>query len=276
MIVDVDRAWSKLHTRLKDGDLLVEANEKVINGSFSVKLRRVAAIAIFCICCGSFALYLNLRNEKESFVSIYNSEMSNILVSTLEDGSIVFLSAGGVLQCSEPFTSGKRQVSLRGEALFDVNSDKNRPFLIETEPVLVEVTGTEFNIKTDGKESFELSVLHGSVNVTVKTTGITLEVKSGEMVRLQSGQLQKSMSFDREQFESYTQKMQFKDERLDNIVRVIQKISGKSVILTDDRLKDMELTIAFDNNTVEEMIGLLCKVVNLNFTNDGNDIFIGQ
>jgi len=276
MIVDVDKAWEKLHTRLKDEDLLLPANEKAVNVSFFVKMRRVAAVTILCICSGVIVLYLNLKKEKEHFVSIYNSEIINTLVSTLEDGSIIYLSAGGTLACPETFTSAKRQVSLRGEALFDINGDKNRPFLIETEPALVEVTGTEFTIKSVGKEMFELSVLHGSVNVTLKTTGIPLRVESGEMVRLQSGNLQKSLLPDRQQFYRYTQKMQFKDERLDDIVRVIQKISDKSIIFSDDVIKDVEITIAFDNNTVEEMIGLLCEVVDLNFTDDHNEIFIGH
>jgi len=276
MIVDVDKAWDKLYVQLKNEDLLVTDNDKAIAVSFFVKMRRVAAVAILCICSGAIALYLNLRKDKELFVSIYNSEISNTLVSTLEDGSIVFLSAGGMINCPESFTSEKRRVSLQGEALFDVNSDKIRPFLIETEPALVEITGTELNIKSAGMESFELSVLNGSVNVTLKTTGISLQVESGEMVCLQSGHLQKSLSPDRKQFERYTQKMQFKDERLEYIVRVIQKMSGKSITFSDDALKNMVITIAFNNNTVEEMIGLLCEVMDLNFTDDGNEIFIGR
>ena len=276
MLVDVNKAWDKLYAKLKDDDLLVPDKDTTASVSFFVKMRRAAAIAVLCICSGAVVLYLNLQKEKETIVSIYNGEITNTLVSTLEDGSIVYLSVGGVLNCPETFASEKRQVSLRGEALFDVNSDKNRPFLIETEPALIEITGTELNIKTAGKESFELSVLHGSVNVTLKTTGTPLRVESGEMVRLQSGRLQKSLLPDRQQFDRYTQKMQFKDERLEHIVRVIQKISGKSVIFSDDTLKDMEITITFDHNTVEEMIGLLCEVMNLNYTGNENEIIIGR
>ena len=274
MIVNVDRAWDKLHTRLKNEDLLAPDNATVV--SLFVKMRRVAAVVMLCVCSGAIALYLNLKKEKESFVSIYNSELSNTLVSMLEDGSIVFLSVGGELNCPESFASRKRQVSLRGEALFDVNSDKNRPFLIETESALVEVTGTELNIKSASNESFELVVLHGSVNVTLKATGIPLRVETGEMVCLQSGYLQKSLLPNTKQLKNYTQKMKFKDERLEDIVRVIHKISDKPIIFPDNALKDMVLTIAFDNNTVEEMIRLLCEVMDLNFFDNGDEIIIGR
>ena len=276
MLVNVDRAWDKLHTRLKEEGLFVPANGKVIPVPFFVKMRRVAAVAILCICCGAIALYLNLNKEKELFVSIYNGETSNTLVSTLEDGSIVYLTPGCVLDCPETFISGKRQVTLRGEAMFDIYSDKNHPFLIETEPALVEVTGTELNIKSAGKDLFELSVLHGSVNVTLKTTGIPLQVESGEMVCLQSGHLQKSQLPNPQQFARYTQKMQFKDERLEDIIRVIQKVSDRPIHFSDESLKDNEITIAFDHNTIEVMIGLLCEVMDLYFTDDGNEIIIGR
>jgi len=274
MLVDVDKAWDKLHRRLKEENLLEPANQKAITVSFFTKMRRVAAVALICVCSGAIVLYLSSKKEKETLVSIFNGEISNTLVSMLEDGSIVFLSVGGVLSCPESFTSDKRQVALHGEAMFDVNSDKNRPFLIETEPALVEVTGTEFNIKSAGKESFELCVLHGSVNVTLKATGKTLQVVNGEMVRLQSGHLQKSLSSAMMQFERYTQKVQFKDNRLEDIVRVIRKLTDKSVSYSDDTLKDMEITIAFDNNTIEEMIGLLCEVLHLSFSDDGSEIII--
>jgi len=276
MSVDVDKAWNKLYTKLKDENLLVSGNEKATVIPFFVKMRRIAAVIAICICSGAIALYLSSGKEKNPFVSIYNDEITNTLVSTLEDGSIVYLSGGGALTCPEPFTTGKRKVALRGEALFDVNSDRTRPFFIETEPALVEVTGTQFNLKSVGKESFELSVLQGSVKVTLKTSGTPVQVDNGETVRLQSGRLQKALSTDARQFAHYTKKMQFKDERLENIVRVIHKISGKSVIFSDPDLKDMEITITFNNNTVDEMIELLCTGFDLKYTDDGKEVVIGR
>ena len=272
MPVDVDKAWDKLYASLKNDGLLVSQNNTV---PFLVKMRRVAAVVAICICSGAIALYLSTK-EKAPFVAIHNIEITNTLVSTLEDGSIVYLAGGGALTCPEPFSVGKRQVSLRGEALFDVQSDKTRPFLIETEPAMVEVTGTEFAVKSDGRESFELSVLHGSVEVTLKATGKPVRVEIGETVRLQSGSLQKVSSTDMRQFAHYTQKMQFKDERLENIVRVINKISEKPVSFADNSLKNMEITIAFNNNTVEEMIELLCTGFDLKYVDDGRGVVIGR
>ena len=274
--MNVDKAWDKLYSRLKDEGLLDAENGKAKIIPFIVKMRRVAAVIALCICGGAIALYLSSKSESGTFISISNSDISNTLVSTLNDGSIVYLAGGAVLTCPEQFAGDKRQVSLQGEALFDVQGNKERPFLIETEPAFVEVTGTEFNIKSSGKESFELSVQHGSVIATLKSTGIPVQVESGETVHLQAGQLHKTWSDNQHQFARYTRKMRFRDDKLDNIVRVINKISDKPIIFFDDSLKNREMTITFDNNTVVEMVELLCAGLSLSLTDNGKEFVIGR
>ena len=276
MSMNVDRAWDRLYSRLKDEGLLVDENNNRKIAPFVVKMRRTAAIIAICVCGGATALFLNLKKENELLVSIYNSDASKTLVSTLHDGSIVYLAGGAELTCPEEFAVDRRQVALKGEALFDVNGNKERPFLIETEPALVEVTGTEFSVISYGKESFELSVQHGTVTVTLKSTGVPVRVESGEKVLLHANQLQKAQSDDERQFDRYSEKMHFKDERLENIVRVINKISDKPVILADSTLEDRELTIAFSNNMVAEMVELVCLALDLTYIDDGKELVIGR
>jgi ferric-dicitrate binding protein FerR (iron transport regulator) len=143
---------------------------------------------------------------------------------------------------------------------------------------VVEVMGTAFVIKTTGKDLFELSVHHGLVKVTLKTTGDQTLVETGETIRLEERRqlLLKDPSADRKQFTQYAEKMQFKDERLENIVHVINKMSDKPIGFADDTLKNREITIPFSNNTIEEMVELLCAALNLTYTDDGKDIVIGK
>lgn len=265
-----------MYARLSDEQLLVAESEQATTVPFIVKMRRAAAIVVLCICGGAAGLYLSSKRGTEQFVSIHNADMSNTLVSTLTDGSIVYLTSGATLTCPERFAADKRMVSLQGEAMFDVHGDKACPFLIETESVVVEVTGTEFDIKSADRESFELSVRQGSVKVTLKADGIPIRVEKGETVRLQADRLQKSLSADKRQFARYTEKMRFKDDRLDNIVRVINKISDKPVVFADSTLESREMTITFSNNTASEMVELLCVGLDLKYTDDGKVITIGR
>ena len=83
-----------------------------------------------------------------------------------EDGTEVLLNAGSMLSYPEHFTTGKREVSLEGEAYFDVKHDKKRPFLIYSNGTVTQVLGTKFNIsshKNRGKT--RVTVISGRVAV---------------------------------------------------------------------------------------------------------------
>ena len=267
--IDIDKAWNKLHTRLEEENLLANESSKI---PIIVKMRQIAAIVLLCILGGTFAIYFGLKKDNLQLVSICNDDISSTLVSTLEDGTFVYLAGGTVLSHPEKFDADKRQVSLLGEAQFNVQSLKSRPFFIDTEIVMVEVTGTEFNVKSTDKNLFELYVLHGSVLVTLKSNKVSLSVESGEMVTLDNGVLIKSLH--QKQSNKYTEKMQFKDDYLDNIVRVINTLTDKHIVFADSELKNNRMTVTFNNNTVSEMVELLCATFNLNYSENENEIII--
>ena len=275
-MLDIDRAWDRLHQRLENEQLLNQS-ARVVVMPFITKIKWAAAIVVLCILGGATGLYLSSEKESEVLISIHNEDKANTLVKTLVDGSVVYLTSGATLTCPERFAADKRQVNLQGDALFDIFSNKNCPFLIETEAVVVEVLGTTFTIKTAGKESFELSVQQGSVNVTLKATGAHTLVESGEAVRLiDHQQLLKEPLNDKQQFVKYSEKICFKDERLETIVQVINKMSDKPISISGNDLKNEALTIPFSNNTIEEMVELLCEVLNMRYTDNGEEIIIGR
>lgn len=105
--------------------------------------------------------------EVRALIMQENTEQST-LVTTLEDGSIVYMGGETSLQYPEHFSMDKREVSLQGNALFDVAGNRERPFLIETEEVRIEVLGTMFHVKSDVGSTFELSVQRGKVKVALK------------------------------------------------------------------------------------------------------------
>lgn len=91
------------------------------------------------------------------------------LALTLEDGTRVKLNALSSLAFASPITSGKeRNVSLTGEAFFNVSKDKAHPFIVHTDRHNVVVTGTAFNVKAYEAESFTTTLCEGSVKVTSK------------------------------------------------------------------------------------------------------------
>lgn len=68
---------------------------------------------------------------------------------TLSDGTKVTLNANTSLSYPEEFTGESREVSLRGEAFFDVSHNPDKPFMVATgNGMKIQVLGTEFNVKS--------------------------------------------------------------------------------------------------------------------------------
>ncbi len=104
--------------------------------------------------------------------NIYKKNNLNILVMpygkrtsiVLSDGTKIWVNSGSQLIYPTEFTGKKREVFLEGEAFFDVEEDRKRPFIVTTATRSIEVYGTRFNVfayKSD--QNFETVLVEGSI-----------------------------------------------------------------------------------------------------------------
>lgn len=272
-----NQAWNRVYTRLDNDGLIPETNRQTTLRPALLKWG-MATAAVVALCIGFSAIYLadKAPSPAQALLTQQNKERST-LVTTLEDGSIVYLTEATSLQYPEHFATEKREVSLRGDALFDIAGNRQRPFLIETEEVRVEVLGTAFNVKTNGTATpFELSVQRGLVKVILKKDGQDIYVKAGETVTLLERKLHLRNTPNSEQFAGYTRNIRFKDERLADILRVIN-LQDKSVqMLTSPGLGERKLTVTFANESPETMAELICMALNLKYAREKNTFTISE
>lgn len=88
---------------------------------------------------------------------------TNLLLS---DGTNVWLSANTTFRYPMIFSEKNREVTLDGEAYFQVAKDK-KPFLIKTDKYAIEVLGTTFNVEAyTGKQTFKTILYEGKVRLT--------------------------------------------------------------------------------------------------------------
>lgn len=92
---------------------------------------------------------------------------------TLPDGSNVWLNANTTLTYPTSFMKDKREVTLNGEAYFEVSHNLKRPFVVHTDKMDIEVLGTTFNVEAyAAKGIFETSLMEGKV--AIKATADTV------------------------------------------------------------------------------------------------------
>ncbi len=125
-----------------------------------------------------------LWNERQSepvLVMDRETQPGQLLEQPLPDGSKLTLAPDTRL--SVRHYRDRREVDMnRGEAIFDVARDVDRPFVVRSGPACVTVLGTRFVVSQVGAERVRVSVLHGRVRVEqaaspraeASATGVTL------------------------------------------------------------------------------------------------------
>lgn len=103
---------------------------------------------------------------------------------TLADGSLIALNKNSSLTYATNQFINKRDVTLKGEAFFNIVHDANHPFRIKVNDILVNVLGTSFNIKSIDNKT-EIIVETGVVGITRKNKSIKLY--SGEKLLVTPG-----------------------------------------------------------------------------------------
>lgn len=108
----------------------------------------------------------NTLPEMNTLVIPYGSRST----ITLADGTTVWLNAGSRLIYPSKFVDKTREVYLIGEAFFEVQENKNQPFVVKTNDVLVKVLGTKFNV-TAYPEDFAVQTILAEGSVEIKNAG---------------------------------------------------------------------------------------------------------
>jgi transmembrane sensor len=110
---------------------------------------------------------------------------------TLPDGSQVWLNAASYIRFPVAFAGKERKVEITGEAYFEVIKNKNLPFRVTANDVVVEVMGTHFNINAyNDAATLNTTLLEGSVKVIkgnsikVLTPGQQAQVNAGGEITL--------------------------------------------------------------------------------------------
>ncbi len=155
-----DKAWQKLKKKIDP----VSAGKH-----FLFEFSKIAAVFILAFLMGYLFLYL--RNEAGDNKQGLRFVMTEVpygskSVVSLPDGSRVWINAGSKMTYPVDFNKKDRIVSLKGEAYFDIATDKKMPFLVESSGIKVKATGTQFNVRAYQDEEFiETTLVEGEISV---------------------------------------------------------------------------------------------------------------
>ncbi|WP_448700662.1 FecR family protein [Mucilaginibacter sp. AW1-3] len=106
---------------------------------------------------------------------------------TLADGTRVWLNAASSITYPSVFNGREREVTITGEAYFEVAHNVAKPFRVRVAGQIIEDLGTHFNINAYADEPvIKATLLEGSIRVSNATGNITLQ--PGQQAVVQSNQ----------------------------------------------------------------------------------------
>lgn len=175
---DVAAGGNKAVLTLADGSMIIL--DSASNGT----LARQAGAMVQKTSNG--AVFYKVDGSKTGQTPVYNTittPRGGKYQLGLPDGSQVWLNAASSITFPTVFTGDARQVTIAGEAYFEVKKNSNHPFVILAGSTRVDVLGTNFNVNAyDDEAALKVALLSGSVNVTRGET--VMQIKPGQEATL--------------------------------------------------------------------------------------------
>ena len=220
----------------------------------------------------------------------------------LPDGSVVWLNAGSRINYEKNYGSILREVTLTGEAFFDVAPNASKPFVIHTARVDIRVLGTKFNVKSyPSDRTTETTLIRGSIEVSIKNRSnnkIVLKPNEKLVIENEDSALQQQPhSHEMKAKESLVKiskptyepgsgiivetswidnKLIFQDEEFRELAKQMERWYGVVIRFSNPKEEELRFTGIFTNETIQQALEALklTRASSFDYDIDGGNITI--
>ncbi len=223
------------------------------------------------------------------------NDTSESMKLALSDGSRVTLAPHSRVEYPTAFESARREVTLDGEALFEVTRNPQQPFFVNAGEVTTKVLGTSFRVKTsEQNRSVQVSVLTGKVSVFQRAAPDEPpqeKIKNGVILTPNQRVVytQASHSFETSLVEQPmvvvpegdvpdTEKpilaFNFEDATMATVLSKLEKSYGIEIILENEELGNCLFTADITEQPLFTKLDLLCAALNATYEVRGTKILL--
>ncbi len=268
---DSDAAWSNVNTQISP--------TKVKSIQFSKKRKEViahfykyAAIVLLAVLLGSVGYYIGFRNQNRAIYNeIISAENQVLNEYVLPDGSVVTLNNNSKLTFPKKFRGDIREVTIEGEAFFDVQRNPEKPFVINAGNAQVKVLGTSFSVSAyPGAETVEVIVETGKVQVISKNTELLTQNREVFLTPGEKGTffteneiLEKTVNKNPNFLAWKTHDLIFNKVPLREVVENLEKAYHINITVTEPELNDLLYEGHFDQKPIDFVLDVIRLTFNL-------------
>lgn len=189
----------------------------------------------------------------------------------LPDGTKVSLNAGSKLTYADGFVNGNREVTLIGEAYFEVSGEAEHPLVVNTRNMKITVLGTRFNVKAYAEDLLaEATLISGKISVTVPgkeavilkpLQKITINQVSGKIrpdkVAEPQVEVKKVAEIAAPETAWVYNRLSFKREPFDDVIRKMERWYNIRIIVENEALHQQLMSGEFSNESIEQALTAL-------------------
>jgi len=260
-----EKALEKVQNKIQEN---ANRNSGKLRKLIANPLMRVAA-AILVVVLLSVAGYEIVANRSASPKMLEISSTDQIVKSfILPDGTLVSLNSNTQLKYPKKFGKETREVSIEGEAFFEVKPNKNKPFIIHAGNAQIKVLGTSFNVSAYPRAKLiEVIVETGKVqvlnNLTEPKLTNELILNPGDKGTLvfSSNALLKTTNQDPNFMAWKTHNLIFRATSLSEVIGNLEKVYKVNIRLDNPKLNGLLLTAHFNDYPLE----FILKVIETTF-----------
>jgi len=286
---EIDERWSQFKKKIEPEPEVVQLPRSSRRRFFW--LAAASVIAAFAI---TFAFFKGDILKDGLFAENMLKPVESPRKIKLPDGSTVWLNAKSKLTVSKHFGVETREVSLVGEAFFDVVKDRKHPFIVTTPSLHLKVLGTKFNVRAFSNEKkSEAALVKGSIEVTlvnnpdkkyilkpsekisvrnsnlqVQSSGVSLAGK-GRIIPIPLITLSNIHYKDEDPLPLEVQwiekKLAFESESFEDIATRMERFYNVSIDFEDESVKSLVLTGSFKEEPLNEAMKSLQIAGNYQF-----------
>ncbi|MRG45161.1 DUF4974 domain-containing protein [Chitinophaga sp. SYP-B3965] len=194
---------------------------------------------------------------------------------TLPDGSHITLNSASSITFPTVFNGATREVTLSGEAFFEVAEDSARPFRVKAGETIVEVIGTSFNIMSYAGEPIQNTTMV-SGTVKLNALGVANILRPGEQAILNyhPGRIQVKGADVEEAVAWKNGKFQFVKRDISTIMRQVERWYDVDVELKGDFSDVVFSAVVPRKEPLSQLLEALEATGDVHFETEGKKITV--
>ena len=244
--------------------------------------RRRSLLVRYAVAAGVAAVALGLGlfsglNHPATYTAEFSTALGERRHVALPDGSVIDLNSRSRVQVR--YEKDRRGIELtEGEAMFSVEHDSSRPFVVEAGSGKVTVTGTRFDVRRDLNET-RVAVEQGTVKVQGQgPDAVSLTAGLGTQINAK-GQVADAYAVNPAELTAWRSgKLVFNNASLSEVAAEVSRYRDKPLTVANDSVGQLRLTSVFKSDNTDALVKALPSIlpVTVRTLDDGSQEIISN